>query len=104
MSIQVAIEDLAEEVARRGAGYLLTATAGSRPHVMHLRLSVDGAELRGGIGRSASRNIAVQPAVTLLWPPDEEGGLSLIVDGIATLDGDGVVVVTASSAVLHRPA
>ena len=71
MSIAVALDDLAAEVARRGPGYLITATAGSRPHVLHLQFEVDGAELRSGVGRSAVRNIGAMPAVTLLWPPVE---------------------------------
>jgi len=104
VSIGVAIEDLAGEVARRGPGYLLTTNVESRPHVMHLRFSVDGATLRATIGRSAGRNIGRQPAVTLLWPPQEPGGYSLIVDGTASLDGESAVLVTATSAVLHRPA
>ena len=104
MSIEVALEDLADEVIKRGRGYLLSSTAGSRPHVMHLRFTVDGAELRADVGRSATRNIGAQPAVTLLWPPDTDGGYSLIVDGEARIDGEATAVVTATWAVLHRPA
>ncbi len=107
MSISVALDDLAEHVSQRGPGYLLTTNAESRPHVMHLRWTMDGVELQAGVGRSASANIGAQAAVTLLWPPMEEGGYSLIVDGEAVVnDGpDGAVaVVTAQSAVLHRPA
>ena len=101
MSILVLLEDLAAEVAKRGAGYLLTTAADSRPHVMHLHFDVDGTEFRAKIGRSASRNIATQPAVTLLWPPGGEAGNSLIVDATATADGDSTTLMTALSAVLH---
>lgn len=108
MSIAVAIEDLADEVNRRGPGYLLTTTADSRPHVMHVRFAIDGAELQTGVGRSAARNIGTQPAVTLLWQPETEGGYSLIVDATAVVtsgdDGETTAVLTATSAVLHRPA
>lgn len=110
MSIPVPLEELAGEIGKRGSGYLLTTTAGSRPHVMHLRFAVDGTELRSDVGRSAARNIVAQSAVTLLWPAAEEGGLSLIVDGTATIDdagaeeGTAVAVVFATGAVLHRPA
>ena len=107
MSISVALDDLAGEVAKRGPGYLLTTAADSRPHVMHLRWTMEGIELRAGVGRSASANISAQAAVTLLWPPEEDGGYSLIVDGDASIaDGaDGpIAVVTAQGAVLHRPA
>lgn len=104
MSIAVPLGELAERVAERGPGYLLTTTTDSRPHVMHLRFAVEGAELRVDIGRSAARNIAAQPSVTLLWPPEEHGGYSLIVDATAVVDGESGAVITATGAVLHRPA
>lgn len=110
MSIPVPLAELAGEVGKRGPGYLLTTTADSRPHVMHLRLTVKGTELRSEVGRSATRNIVAQPAVTLLWPAVEDGGLSLIVDGTATIvdaataEGAAVAVISATGAVLHRPA
>jgi hypothetical protein len=104
MSIKVALEDVAGEVARRGPGYLLTTDAGSRPHVMHLTFTVDGDQLRTTVGRSAARNVGAQPAVTLLWPPEEPGGYTLIVDATAELDGELMVAVTPVGAVLHRPA
>lgn len=106
MSIAVALDELADRVAERGAGYLLTA-GGGRPHVMHLSFAVDGATLVSPVGRSAAANIGQEPAVTLLWSPVEAGGYSLIVDGEATVaDGDDgpVATITATGAVLHRPA
>lgn len=103
MSIAVAIEDLAAEVEKRGPGYLLTTTADSRPHVMHFHFTIDGARLETGVGRSAARNIEAQAAVTLLWPPMDDGGYSLIVDGEAVVEGESAVI-TALTAVLHRPA
>ena len=104
MSISVPLEELADEVSKRGPGYLLTTAEGSRPHVVHLQFAVDGSELRADVGRSAVRNIGMQPAVTLLWPPDEDGGYSLIVDGTAMVEGEATAVVAATGAVLHRPA
>lgn len=111
MSIAVAIEDLADEVTKRGPGYLLTTVADGRPHVMHLAFTIDttgtGAELRAPIGRSATANIGTQSAVTLLWPPEVDGGYSLIVDGeavVVDVDGTPTAAVTAIGAVLHRPA
>ena len=41
--------------------------------------------------------------VVLLFPPIEADGFSMIVDGEAEVNGDGVVV-TPTWAVLHRPA
>jgi hypothetical protein len=107
MSIEVQLRELEAEVPERGPGYLLTSTAASRPHVMHLRFDIVGAELRAPIGQSAAANIAAEPAVTLLWPPNKDNSYSLIVDGDARVEdgADGAVaVVTATHAVFHRPA
>ncbi|MEZ5412037.1 MAG: hypothetical protein R2761_28635 [Acidimicrobiales bacterium] len=116
MSIPVPLKDLAAEVARRGAGYLLTTTEGSRPHMLHLRFQVtsggDGAdrvELRAPVSRTATRNIEAQPAVTLLWAPLEDGH-SLVVDAEAAIErpatdgAEALAVLTAVKALLHRPA
>lgn len=110
MSIKVTLDQLADEIAKRGAGYLLSASGEARPHVMHLVFDVDGTEMRAPVGRSAARNIAAQPEVTLLWPQQEADGYSLIVDATAVVEGDPegdgppVLIATASGAVLHRPA
>jgi hypothetical protein len=43
--------------------------------------------------------------VSLLWPPAEPGGYSLIVDGTAAAGvREGRLAVTPTRAVLHRPA
>lgn len=108
MSIKVPLDELADAVAARGPGYLLSA-GGGRPHVMHVEFAVEGPVLRASIGRSAAANIGSQPAVTLLWPPADDG-YSLIVDAEAVVEGNPeadappTVVATASGAVLHRSA
>lgn len=107
MSVAVALDDLAAVVAERGAGYVLTSGSG-RPHVTHAAVQIDGAVLRVEVGRTARRNAAARPEITVLWPPTDAGGYSLIVDGEATVEGSpdepGVLVVVAVGAVLHRPA
>ena len=113
MSIPVPLDDLAAEVAKRGPGYLLTTTEGSRPHMLHLRFDVtggaDGVALRAPVSRTAARNIEAQPAVTLLWAPLEDGH-SLVVDAEAAIErpaadgAEAVAVLTAVKALLHRPA
>lgn len=109
MSIEVPVESLAETVARYGpAPFLLTTGEDGRPHATHVVVGVDGAVLRCDLGRRTARNGAAQPKVSLLWPPDEPGGYSLIVDGDMIVDGtpgaDARGAITATRAVLHRPA
>ena len=110
MSIPVEVEALPETIARYGpATFLLTTSDDGRPHATHVVVEVDGPRLRCPLGRRTARNGAAQPLVSFLWPPNEPGGYSLIVDGEiavepAVCDGDAHGVVTATKAVLHRPA
>lgn len=107
MSIRVEMDDLPAEILSRGAGYLLTSIMDSRPHAAHLGFEVataDGqVELRAAAGNTSRGNCAQRPAVTVLWAPVADDGYSLIVDGEARVDGEHVIV-TVTSAVLHRPA
>ena len=56
---------------------------------------------QGGVGRRSAANVGSRPDVTLLWPPVDAEGFSLIVDGRGTADGEQVTV-TPDRAVLHR--
>lgn len=103
MSIPVEITELADALAGRGPGYLLTASAEGRVKAVTVE-----PELRDGLlhcppSGGSARNLAVHAAATLLFPPVEERGHTLLVDGTASA-GDGGIVVTPLSAVLHRPA
>jgi hypothetical protein len=104
MSIEVAADRLAEAVEGFGVAYLLTLGDRPRPHVGAVAATVaDGIVSARGVGRTALSDVAGHDAVTLLWPPPEPGGYSLIVDGTATIVG-GRVDVVPHRAVLHRPA
>jgi len=103
MSIPVDVADLAAALADFGAGYLLTAGADGRVKAVTVEPEVaDGVLLVTGPGRGSSANIAANPVVTLLFPPTEPRGFTLLVDGTAELEGDDARV-TPASAVLHRP-
>lgn len=104
MSIPVRPEDLADALRSSPSGYLVTVGADARPHVVavspalrHGALHVDAA------GRRTRANAAARPDVTLVHPPAADGGYSLIIDGTAEV-ADEVLLVTPTSAVLHRPA
>ena len=102
MSIPVPLTELAQTIARYPLVYLLTISEGERVHAVAAGASVDGDRLRVPVlGRRSLANCAARRSVTLLWPPPDEGGYSLIVDGDAELADDGVLV-RPSRAVLHR--
>ena len=110
MSISVELERVQAEAAQRGPGaFLLTVTDDGRPHVVAVAVGWDAGGPVMSAGRTSVRNAGARAGVTLLWPPDEPGGYSLIVDGEAAAEanaaGDGGrVTVEVSRAVLHRPA
>jgi hypothetical protein len=89
MSISVELERVQEEAVARGPGaFLLTVTDDGRPHVVAVTVGwVDGA-LAMSAGRTSVRNAGGRPGVTVLWPPAEPGGYSLIVDGQASAAPD----------------
>jgi len=104
MSIPVDVADLAKALTDFGAGYLLTASAEGRVKAVTVEPQVvDGALVVSGPGRGSSANVAANAAVTVLFPPLEQRGFTLLVDGTAEVVGDDVRV-TPTGAVLHRPA
>lgn len=103
------IDDLMGQVGSWGFCYLLTVSDDARPHLLALRPVVAGTPSRpvlrfdAGGGR-ACHNAQVRPAVSLVFPPNEAAeGYSLVVDGLAAVDG-ATVDVHPTWAVLHRPA
>jgi hypothetical protein len=108
MSIPVALERLRSEVERFSRPpYLLTVGGDGRPHAVATTAAWREQVLVARVGRRSADNAAQRPGVSLLWPPDEAGGYSLIVDGHAQLEGEGdgaQAVITPLRGVLHRPA
>lgn len=108
MSVPVALDRLKDEAQRFGSSpYLLTVSADGRAHAVSVSVSWNGDELVMAAGRRTVANATDRPLVSLLWPPYEAGGYSLIVDGEAHVstgpDGAGIAV-TPTTAVLHRSA
>ena len=117
MSIEVPIDELAETMERYDFAYVVTVSDSGRPHLVAVRPTVSGAELTVSVGRTSFANATIRPEITLVFPPVDEGGFSLVVDATATSrDGSapasgsdsgatsGVMRLTATWAVLHRPA
>lgn len=103
MSIPVELDRLAEALTEFGAGYLLTASADGRVKVLTVDPDVrEGTVVVSGPSKGSAANIAANPRVTLVFPPPQPKGFSLIVDGVAEAVGDDFRV-RPSAAVLHRP-
>lgn len=104
MSIPVPVEGLAAAMVERPYAYLLTVSDDGRPHAVAVVPVLADGVLRAEVGRRTAANAASRPnGVSLVWPPAEVGGYSLIVDGTAEVHG-GAVGVRPTKAVLHRPA
>jgi hypothetical protein len=104
MSVKVDLDQLADTLAHYPFGYLITVGHDYQAHTVSIvPVLRDGVLDIGEVGNSTRRNICVHPNATLLWPPTERGGYSLIVDGRGELTDDSLRVIP-HRAVLHRPA
>lgn len=104
MSIPVDLDALRGELAaRRRPAYVITAGAEGPPHLVATYLRWADGAFEASAGRHTSRNVEQRPHASVVVPPDEAGGYSLIFDAAAEVVGD-VVRLTPAKAVLHRPA
>lgn len=104
MSVKVDLAELAAKLDSYGFGYLITVGEDLRAHTVAVRpVLADGVLRVDGLGRRTRANLAERPAVSVVWPPTEDGGYTLIVDASATVSQDAAVLEPAH-AVLHRPA
>jgi hypothetical protein len=111
MSVPVALDQLPAVLDEFGTvAYLLSAGGDGRPRCVSVALSWSGDQLMATVGKRTGVNIGAQPLVSLLWPPVEPAGFSLIVDGSAEVsasesDGGGAVIaITPTGGVRHRNA
>ncbi|MGX9789452.1 pyridoxamine 5'-phosphate oxidase family protein [Mycobacterium sp. MMS18-G62] len=104
MSVKVDLDQLADALAEFAFAYLITVGDDYRAHTVAVDpVLTDGVVDVGPIGNSTRKNVAQHDGVTLVWPPKEPGGYSLIVDGQGRASDDTLKVVP-SRAVLHRAA
>lgn len=104
MSVKVDLDQLAGTLADYPFGYLITVSDEHRAHTVAVDPRLVGGVLDvGSVGNSTRRNTLAHPDVTMVWPPREPGGYSLIVDGRGELTDDRLHVIP-QRAVLHRPA
>jgi hypothetical protein len=115
---KVDLKRLAAALTDYPFAYLITVDDGYRVHTVtveptlrDLPESADGSGALldiGLIGGRTRANLVQRRDVTLLWPPPEPGGYSLIVDGHAQVSEDGAdsvrCRVVPTRALLHREA
>lgn len=103
MTIPVPISDLERVLAHYGSAYLVTVGTDARAKIITVDPVIEGSVVvvRTPSRRSAA-NIAANPAVSLVWPPPEPRGFTLIVDGTAAADTGGMTI-TPEHGILHRP-
>lgn len=106
---KVDFERLAAALADFPFGYLITVDDDYRAHTVTVEPTLREAILDVGlIGGRTRQNLARRRDVTLLWPPTEPGGYSLIVDGSAEVtesdDETARLGVVPTRALLHREA
>lgn len=104
MSVKVDLDQLADALADYAFAYLITVGDDYRARTVAVEpVYADGILDVGSMGRHTRDNVARHGDVTLIWPPRDAGGYSLIVDGTAKPDGDELTVIPGR-AVLHRRA
>jgi hypothetical protein len=108
----VDFERLADALVEYRFAYLVTVDDDYQVHTVTVEPELRERVLDVGlVGGRTRKNVESRSAVTLLWPPSEPGGYSLIVDGraeVAELTGPGdataALRVVPTRALLHRNA
>lgn len=103
MSIPVDLAALAETMDTFGSGYLLTSAEGQVKAVSVTARVEGGVVVIPVTSRRSAVNLERSPVATLLFPPQQERGYSLIVDGNAK-GVEGGFRFIPTHAVLHRRA
>lgn len=105
MSVKVDLDRLADVLSDYAFGYLITVGDDYRAHTVAVEpVLTDGRLDIGTVGRHTRENAANHSEVSILWPPREPGGYSLIVDGRAHPSDDSTLTIEPTRAVLHRKA
>jgi len=109
LSIKIEPTLIGEHLAGREFVYLIT-NSNECSHVVALRpVMLNDIARFSNTGRTPLANVAANSSVTLTWPPcdstqtHEHSKYSLVADGLATIDGEEILV-TITNAVFHRPA
>ena len=106
MSAKVDFARLADAVGdydNYGFAYLITVGDDYCPHTTSVTpVLSDGVIDVGSVGRHTRANVSRHAGATLVWPPREPRGYSLIVDGHAEEPETGHLRIVPDAAILHR--
>jgi hypothetical protein len=101
------IRTLSEAISHYGREAYMLTVAKDGPHTSNVTIELRGSCIACTLGRSAAKNIAREPNVSLFWPPTKPGGYALIVNGAAAAEhrptGVTMAKITLTKSVLHRP-
>jgi hypothetical protein len=102
MSVKVDLEQLESALAEYSFAYVVTVGEDYRAHTVAVTpVLADGVFAIDAIGDTTKRNAQAHPDITLVWPPREPSGYTLIVDGRSEITNEAMHV-TPGRAVLHR--
>ena len=114
MSMPVTAGEVAARLEEYGtSAFLVTVGDDGSPKVVHLALVWEGNSGGGSFrctpGGGTLRNLAESGPVTLVFPPAEPGGHSMLIDGTGRVMDDesgtaDLLEVSFRGGVLHRPA
>jgi len=107
MSIPVDLDALRDELAaHERPAYVITAGDTGGPHLVAVYLTWADGAFTAGCGRHTAANLAERAEVSVVVPPNEPDGYSLIFDatGEVVAGEERTVRLTPVKAVLHRPA
>ena len=106
MSVKVDLNQLADALTDYTFAYLVTVDNGYKAHTVAVDpVFADGVINVGPVGGSTRRNVTAHSDVTLVWPPAQRGGYTLIVDGKGQPpEDDTALQIVPDRAVLHRKA
>ncbi len=103
----MAATTLSEAIAQYGRDAYLLTIAPDGPHTSFVTVDLRGNSLACEVGRSAARNIADMPNVSVFWPARQPGDYAIVLNGLASLHqrpGGGMSAdIAVSKSVFHRP-
>ncbi len=95
-------ETLANAITTHGDDAYLLTVGEAGPHTSFVTVRHAGDRISCHAGNSARTNVARVVDVSLFWPPREEGGYGIVVNGRAEAGADSLTEIRITKAVLHR--